>query len=114
MTARSRMTMRAMVERNSASGTDDFGHPVAPVYATHATIPCFVWSRDRREIVDGRKLAVIEDLRALFPIDADILEADEIASVTNRRGATLLSGRFRIEGLQRKHSHLEATLLRVQ
>lgn len=112
--SRGRMTMRAAVERNGAAGTDDYGHPVAPVFAAHATLACFVWSNQRRAVVDGDKTATVEDLRAVFPLDADIGEADEIASVTDRQGSVLLSGRFRIDALQRKHRHLEATLVRVQ
>jgi hypothetical protein len=107
------MTMRAVVERNSASGTDTYGHPVAPVFAAHATLPCFVWSSQRREVVDGDKTATVEDLRAVFPLGADILEADEIASVTDRQGSEILSGRARIDALQRKHRHLEAALVKV-
>jgi hypothetical protein len=108
------MTMRAVVERNTASGTDAHGHPVAPVFTAHATLPCFVWSRQRREAVDGAKTALVEDMRGIFPLAADIAEADEIASVTDRRGVELLSGRVRIDAIQRKHRHLEAALKRVQ
>ena len=106
--------MRADIERNTASGTDAHGGPVAPVFTAVATVPCWVWSRSRREAVDGVKTALVEDLRALFPLGADVAERDEIAKVTDRQGAELLSGRFRIEALQRKHGHVEAALLRVQ
>lgn len=106
--------MRAVVERNTASGTDAYGHPVPPVFGPHATLPCFVWSTQRRTVADGDKTALVEDHRALFPLGADVTEADEIASVTDRRGAEILSGRFRIEAIQRKHTHLEAALERVQ
>lgn len=111
--SRGRMTMRAAVERNGASATDAYGHPVAPVFAAHATLACFVWSKQRREIVDGTKTAMVEDLRAVFPLGADLQEADEIASVTDRRGTELMAGRFRIDGLQRKHRHIEAALVRI-
>ena len=114
MSARGRMTMRAAIERNSAAGTDDYGHGVTPVFAAHATIACFVWSTSRRTITDGDKEAVVEDLMAMFPAGADINEDDEISSVADRQGNELLSGRFRIEGLQARHGHIEASLLRVQ
>ena len=108
------MTMRAAVERNQAVGTDAYGGPVAPVFAAHATLPCWVWSNSRREIVDGDKTALVEDMRAMFPIGADVAEGDEIASVTDRRNVELLSGRMRVEAIQRKHRHVEAALERVQ
>lgn len=108
------MTMRAAVERDQAVGTDSYGGPVAPIFAAHATLPCWVWSTNRREIVDGDKTALVEDMRAMFPIGADVLERDEIASVKDRNGAELLSGRMRVEAIQRKHRHVEAALERVQ
>ena len=113
MSARGRMTMRAVVERNTASGTDAHGHPIKPAFTALATVPCFVWSKQRREIIDGSKIAIIEDLRALFPLGADVVAGDEIASIDDRRGAELLAGRFQIETVQRKHNHLEAALERV-
>lgn len=108
------MTMRAEIERNTATGSDAYGHPVAPVFEAHATVPCWVYSRSRREVVDGAKTAHVEDLRALFPVNADVRERDEIARVTDRQGNELLSGRLRIEALRRKPSHLDAVLDRVQ
>ena len=111
--SRSRMTMRAAIERNTESGTDADNNPLPPVFAAVATVPCFVWSRSRREVEDGTKTAIVEDLRAIFPLASNVAERDEIASVTDRRGAVLLAGRFRVEALQRKHRHLEAMLLQV-
>lgn len=108
------MTMRAEVERNTAAGTDAYGHPIAPVFTPLATMPCFVWSKQSRQIVDGDKTAVIEDLRAIFPLGADLAEGDEIARVTDRRESEIIPGRLRIDAVpQRKHDHLEAALRRV-
>jgi len=108
-----RLTMRAAVERNQASGTDAWGQPVAPDFVPLATLPCFIWSNTAREVADG-KVAAIEDLRGLFALSADIAEEDEIAQVTDRRGAVIIPGRLRIEGpVQRKHTHLEAALRRI-
>lgn len=110
-----RLTMRAEVERNTASGTDAWGSPVAPSFtALHAALPCFVWSRSSRELVDGQKTAMIEDLRAMFAKGADIAEGDEIVSVTERDGTVIIAGRLKVEGpVQFKHSHLECALQRI-
>lgn len=108
------MTMRAEVERNTATGTDAYGHPLAPAFTPLATVACYVWSRQSRELVDGDKTAVIEDLRGLFPSDADIAEGDELARVTDRRGRVLFPGRLRVDAPpQRKPHHREAALRRV-
>ena len=111
-----RLTMRATVERNTATGTDPHGNPVAPVFAEIAASPlaCFVWSRSSRELVGDERTAMIEDMRALFALGADITEDDEIASVTDRQDNEIIPGRLRVEGpVQRKHTHLEAALKRV-
>jgi len=108
-----RLTMRADVERDQAAGTDDWGQPVPADYQPLATLRCFVWSKNSREVVDG-KVAMVEDLRAIFALDADIRGDDEIAQVTGRAGTVLISGRLRIEGpVQRKHTHQEAALRRL-
>lgn len=110
-----RLTMRAALERNQAVGQDAWGQPVAPVFAsTGDPLPCFVWHETSKEIVDGKKTAMIGDFRALFALGADIAELDEIAQVTDRQGAVLINGRLRVEGpVQHKHTHLEASLRRI-
>lgn len=110
MSARSKMTMRAVVERDTSSGDDDFGHPVKPDFTAHGTFPCWAWSSSDREVVDGDKSALIESFRAMFPKGADVKEGDEIVNITNRRAVILFPGRFQIETMQFKHDHLEADL----
>lgn len=110
-----RLTMRAQVERDQASGQDGWGQANAPVFvAIGVPLPCFIWSVKSTEIEDGRKTAQIGDFRGLFALGADINERDELASVTDRRGAVLIAGRLRVEGpVERKHTHLEANLQRI-
>ena len=110
-----RLTMRAQVERNVASGTDGWGQPLPPDFQPHGDpIACFVWSNSSRELVDSQKSALIEDLRGLFAQGADLQPGDELASVTDRAGAVQHYGRLKVEGpVQFKHTHLEASLQRV-
>lgn len=110
-----RLTMRALVERNQAVATDTWGQPGAPDFQSiGAPVPCFVWSEFSRELVDGQKTAMIEDMRAMFALDADVREDDEISSVTYRSGVEITPGRLKVEGpVQRKHTHLEAALRRI-
>lgn len=109
-----RLTMRAQLERSAATGIDAWNNPVAEVFAPLAELPCFVWSNTAREIKDGGKLARVEDLRAMFALDADVRAEDEISAITDRQGAVIIAGRLRIEGpAQRKHTHLEAALKRI-
>jgi hypothetical protein len=110
-----RLTMRARVERNTATGTDSWGNPVAPVFTVlHNALPCFVYSKTSRELVDGAKTAMIEDLRIMIALGADLREGDEITAVTDRRGTTIVAGRLKVEGpVQFKHNHREAALQRI-
>lgn len=110
-----RLTMLARVERNTATGTDSWGNPVAPAFTVlHNALPCFVYSKSSRELVDGAKTAMIEDLRVMIHHVADLAEGDEITSVMDRLGRVLITGRLKVEGpVQFKHTHREAALQRI-
>jgi hypothetical protein len=109
-----RLTMRAIVQRNQSTGKDAWGGPVAATWATIGTRRCFAYSNTSRELLDGDKTAMIEDLRAMFALGADITENDEITAITDARGNVIIAGRLKVEGpVQRKHTHLEAALKRI-
>lgn len=109
-----RFTMRAVVQRNTATGKDAWGQPVAPTWTTIGTLRCFAWSNQSRELVDGDKTAMVEDMRMMVALGADITENDELTAITDARGNLLIPGRLRVDGpVQRKHTHLEAALKRV-
>jgi hypothetical protein len=109
-----RLTMRAIVERNTQAGTDPRGQPLPPVWTVHGSLRCFIWSNASREVVDGDKTAMIEDVRGLFALGADIAEGDRISAVTDAKGNVLVPGVLQVEGpVQRKHTHREAALKRI-
>lgn len=106
--------MRAMVERNVATGVDGYGHPVAPVFQAHATVPCFAYTPSSNDIIDGDKVATVQDVRMMCAVGVDIQEGDRIAGITNKARAVLFAGPYRIEGpVQFKHNHVEAALRKV-
>lgn len=110
-----RLTHRAVVERNVATGEDAWGGSTAPDFQPlHSALACFAWSNQSRELADGMKTAMIEDLRLLVSLDADLKEGDEITSITKRNGDVVITGRLKVEGpVQFKHNHLEAALQRI-
>ncbi len=110
---RGRLTMRADLERNTENGTDAHGHPATPVFSVIGRIATWVYSKVRREITDGDKLTVIEDVRAFFSKTADVQQGDEISDIRDRLGQIVMDGRYRIETIQRKRRHQEAGLLKV-
>jgi hypothetical protein len=110
-----RLTMRAAIERDQATGEDAWGGKPAPQFETlHAALPCFAWSKASRELVDGGKTAMIEDVRAIFAKGADVAEGDVITAISDRNGTVLIPGRLKVEGPpQFKHTHIEAALQRI-
>ncbi|MFZ5749098.1 MAG: hypothetical protein ACOY45_15745 [Pseudomonadota bacterium] len=109
-----RLTMRARVERDQATGTDAWGNPVAPDFQPVGTLACFAWSTAASKIEDGRKTAWIGDYRALFALGADLIAGDEISAITDRRGVTIIAGRLRLLGpIEPVHTHLEVALERI-
>lgn len=109
-----RLNMRAILERNTETGTDPRGLPLPAVWAGNGTVPCFVWSNSSREAVDGDKTAMVEDTRGLFRLGCDLAEGDRISAVTDRLGNVIIAGPLLVDGpVQHKHTHLEAALKRL-
>ena len=112
--ARSSMTHRADIEHNIASAEDDYGNPVPPNWDTHSTMPCRAYTKVRREVVDGDKIVLVEDLKALFSLRSGVSESYRIANIKDRLGNVLFSGPLDIMTIQRRGNHLEASLDRHQ
>lgn len=107
------MTHRATIERDTSSGSDAFGAPVAPEWTSQGEAACYVWSRTRRPVVDGEKVVTVQDLRAAFPRATDIAEGDRLQSVQDRIGTTLFPGPLTVRTVEHKPSHQEVALERV-
>lgn len=107
--------MRAAVERDSATAKDAWGNPVAAVMtSTGDPLACFIWSVKSEDLTDGAKSAGVELFHGLFALGVDLRPGDEIAAITDRQGAVILPGRMLVLGpVQRRHTHVEATLRRI-
>ena len=94
--AGSRMTMRAEIHRNNAA-TDGHGHPGKPEWTLIKDgVQCFVWSKVRQRVVDGKQQAEVEEIGAVFPRNTDILSFDRIEQIKDRRGRVLFTGPFEV------------------
>ncbi len=117
MSARSTMTMRATVSRDFSTDTDSGGHPIAPTFVEVGVIPCRAWSKMRRDVDDSGKSAVVEDMRARVPADADVEEEDQL-TIHDRLGNLLFGGPVAVEtkargaGPSSVTSHYELMLTR--
>lgn len=109
--ARSTMTLRCQVERDAA-GVDVEGNPAAANWQQHiASLACRFWNTtSEREIADGDRIVVGEDLRLLVPVGTDVLERDRVVNVVDRLGASILPGALNIRAVVRRTHHLELTL----
>ena len=102
------MVMRANLRRNKA-GVDSYGQPKEPAAWDYVgkEIPCFVWFKNRREVVDGQKIAIVEDIRGLFRSDADVKAGDQIDLLADRRGRPVIEGILLVDSAA--PGHLEAS-----
>jgi hypothetical protein len=114
MTARSRMTQRALVQRYTPGASDDSGNPTAGSWATHlSALACWLYGSTEKEAVTEETTAVITDLRLMVPLSADVTEQDRINGVTDRRGTAIEAGLLHIDTVLRKRTHLQLSLTRV-
>ena len=114
MTARSRMTHRALVERGTSPGVDDYDNPQPAEWATHiAALPCFLYGSTEREAVTDERTAVVSDLKLMVPLSADVTEQDRINQIVDRRGTVIEPGTLHVEEVLYRRSHRLVTLSRV-
>ncbi len=91
MSARGKMTMRAIVSRNTNPAKNRRGRPAAPTFGEIGIIPCWAWVVQRRDEDDSSKDAVIEDMRAMVTAAADVKKGDQLV-ITDRLGVVLFEG----------------------
>lgn len=116
MSARSRMTMRAVVQYNSTTGTDDLGQPEKPTWSTtsDAKAPCWAWHKMVREVIGLDKIALVQTLRIITMAKNGITTDHRIRQIEDRDGDILFDGPFVIDGdPERRRSHYEYTLRAV-
>jgi hypothetical protein len=108
MSARQKMTMRAVFQKNQAS-VDPYGHDMPPAWVTvNPKLPCYVWDGSARTVF-GTTIIEAGTLTAIVPLRTDISIDDRISSVLDRNGQTLF-GTMRIDSVSRKKDHLEVSL----
>ncbi len=104
------MTLRATVQRNTGTATDDYNQPVTPTWGTHLTPACWVYNDGKRLVVDGDKTVTVEALKIALPLGIDVTNSDRITEIKNRKGDILYPGNFSVNEIKRVHNHLEANL----
>lgn len=113
MNARSRMSMRAILQAPT-SVTDDYGQPGAPSWATTGDpVACYAWTVMKKLAVDKGKTALVEDFRAMVPRGTVINDEYRFLKIQDRRGRQIFPGPILIESIQIYADHLELALERA-
>ena len=115
MTTRSRFTHRALIERNLTPGEDAYGNAQAATWGTlYAAEPCYYYQppTGRGEQAGERNLNAYAD-QLLVPLACDVLEADRVNGITDRRGANVCASVFNVIAIVRKPDHLLLTMEQV-
>ena len=109
MPARSRMTMRATVQRNGASA-DGYGSKGPPAWADLGDpVPCYAWhGTSRRSFGVPIEIGIVRG-SMFVPLGTDITKNDRISTIKDRRG-TEIFGRMDIDGVETRRAHLEVRL----
>jgi hypothetical protein len=113
------MTMRATVSRNTTTADNDWGTPALPSFVEVSTglVPICVWSVSKEDKSDSSKGAFIEQILALIPKGADIVERDRLV-ITDRRGQEQYEGPLYVKAKMRvgssgsRASHFKLSLVR--
>ena len=77
-------------------------------------LPCRAWAKVRKEVIDGDKTAILEDIRAIFARDASVTEDDRIANIKDRLGTVKFTGPFDVVTIAPRKNHIEAMLERIK
>ena len=142
MPIRSRMTHRAIVERDLGTALDPYGARVpsiAPIYGgaalglnwgTHplhwgahrlewgstlsSALPCYVQPKMERTVTSEGKFIAVTMLRIWAPKDADLQNEDTVIEVADLRGSVIYEGKLRVTALVKRETHLDGMLERYQ
>lgn len=113
-TARSAMVHRAEVQSNTEGGVDDWGNPLPASWGAATDVPCRAWAKMRKEVIDGDKTAIVEDVRAIFARDASVTEDNRIINIKDRQGTVKFTGPFDVVTIAPRKNQLEAMLERIK
>jgi hypothetical protein len=108
------MRHRADIQRDAGSGGDDWGGQGAQNWQDHlAAQPCYAWFAQGRRVVGAGTDVVVEDLRLLLPLSADVQPSDRIAAISDKRGNVIVAGPLVIDTVARRRDHQVAFLKEV-
>ena len=107
------MTMRAVHQLYTTTGTDGYGHLLDASWTTTGDpVACYAWVGQNREVQDGDKITVVADFVAIWPRGQAITDEDRFSQIQDRQGNVIFSGPINIDSIDVKPTHLELKLRR--
>lgn len=113
MPARSLLTMRARLSRNTATGADAYGQPLPLVWVFLRVVPCHARhvTEKAEALVNGDVSIAHADLVLLFPLADSPVSGERVDSIEDRRGRVLFAGPFlAVTPFLRRRSYVQARL----
>ena len=109
MPARSRMTMRASIQRDGASD-NSLGSPGPSSWANLGDpVACYAWhGGSRRAFGTPIEIGTVRG-SMIVPLGTDITKNDRVSTIVDRRG-TEIFGAMDIDGVETRRAHLEVRL----
>ena len=107
MSCRTRLTMRAFIQRNSTPANDDgYGQPSPAVWDDLSTAPCYAWVTTG-DVKHGEEVSLdASRYRAILPAGTDVTSDDRLEKVEDRIG-TEKFGVLYIDAILQRRDHLE-------
>jgi len=109
VSARSAMTMRATLQRDTARD-DEYGQPGPPDWQTTADVACLTWQGAGRKSQQAARTVEADEHTMLVPSGTDIVSGDRVLEVYDRRGTVLREIPLYVDAVLRRRDHLEARL----
>lgn len=106
MSARGSMTHRCTIERKAKTSDGAGGHTEA--WSSHLTgLACRAWFDEGKTLIESEKITTITQRVVIVPLGTDVTKGDRIASVTDRKGATLFPGPMPVSSVQHRQDHIQ-------
>lgn len=110
-----KMTMRAQLQRDGATGTNPWGDKNIPAFADipggGVLTSCFAWvSKVPGDVSDEDRDLFVEFKRMTVALGTDVKVRDRVLKIEDRRAQTIFAGPLFIESVERRADHLELTL----
>lgn len=109
------MTHRCTIQRRAGTDDDGGGGVSDASWQPHLTAqPCRYYFQTGQRITRPGEDVVAEQHRLVLPLAADVLDNDQVETITDRRGRQIAAGPFSIDTIGRLRDHQILYLSQVQ